>query len=88
MIIIVYFQRYHIELAQTVINFTFTIQRSFHWTSANFSSVTPAMQEKPSFANKINMSLSKIPFNFRQPQFMRLSLLFFIGSDGNVNFEM
>lgn len=25
------------------------------------------MQEKPSFANEINMSLSKIPFNFRQP---------------------
>ncbi len=47
MIFIVYFQRYHIELAQTVINFTLTLQHSFHWTSANFSSVTSAMQEKP-----------------------------------------
>ena len=27
------------------------------------------MQEKPSFANEINMSLSKIPFNFKQPLF-------------------
>ena len=42
----------------------------FYWTSAIFSSVDMATKEKLSFATETNMSLSKIPFNFKQLRFV------------------